>query len=168
MPPFNKSAVDGFACRMTDIQTSLQIIETIPAGTPPEKTILNGQCSRIMTGAMLPEGANCVIMVEETEELACGLIKFNSNKTAINICFKGEDIKKGDLVLNKGALIKPPHIAVLATVGAVNPRVSERVKTAILSTGDELVEPEFLPSLSKIRNSNAWQLMAQVSSAGTI
>ncbi|MEI6899117.1 MAG: molybdopterin molybdenumtransferase MoeA, partial [Bacteroidota bacterium] len=77
MPPFNKSAVDGFACRAADIgfpdegfsPVTLEIREIIPAGIVPEKTILSGLCSRIMTGAMVPDGADCIVMVEDTEVL---------------------------------------------------------------------------------------------------
>ena len=174
MPPFNKSAVDGFACRKDDISIgaqnyeALKVVETIPAGASPEKSILPGQCSRIMTGAMVPEGANCVIMVEQTHELPENRIGYSRSTNSDNICYKGEDIKKDDLVLEKGILIKPQHIAVLASTGAVNPLVAKRVTIAILSTGDELVEPEIIPTNSKIRNSNAMQLMAQVLTTGGI
>ena len=67
MPPFNKATVDGFACRKSELENELEIIETIPAGKIPEKTLATNQCSRIMTGAVVPEGADCVIMVEDAE-----------------------------------------------------------------------------------------------------
>ncbi|MCX6248370.1 MAG: molybdopterin molybdotransferase MoeA [Bacteroidetes bacterium] len=168
MPPFNKSAVDGFACRMEDLDKDLEVIETIPAGKTPEFIVSSGTCSRIMTGAMIPEGTDCVIMVEETKILENGKMRCSIRQTSPNICFQGEDIKAGDLVLPKGTLIKPQHIAVLAAAGAVNPKVSVRVHVGILSTGDELVEPEHIPAPSKIRNTNAFQLAAQVSDAGAI
>jgi molybdopterin molybdotransferase len=174
MPPFNKSAVDGFACKLSDIiafseglnNQPLDVLETIPAGTPPQQCVIPGKCSRIMTGAMVPEGADCVIMVEETTLTGDGKIIFTGPKSAANICFKSEDIRTGDKVLLKGTLMQPQHIAVLASVGAINPMVAEKPRVGILSTGDELVEPSITPSVSKIRNSNAWQLMAQVTSAG--
>jgi molybdopterin molybdotransferase len=168
MPPFNKSAVDGFACRKEDIDHDLEIIETVPAGKTPELTISEGKCTRIMTGAMLPEGSDCVVMVEDTEILENGLMRVNRKRDGGNICFQGEDIKAGDKVLSKGTLIRPQHIAVLAAAGAVNPKVSKQLHVGILSTGDELVEPEHIPSLSKIRNTNAYQLIAQVTAAGAI
>jgi molybdopterin molybdotransferase len=168
MPPFNKSAVDGFACRKEDLDHDLEVIETVPAGKTPEFTITEGKCTRIMTGAMLPEGSDCVVMVEDTEILENGLMRVNRKRDGGNICFQGEDIKAGDKVLSKGTLIRPPHIAVLAATGAVNPKVSKQLHIGILSTGDELVEPEHIPSLSKIRNTNAYQLIAQVTSAGAI
>lgn len=170
MPPFNKSAVDGYACRREDLSGKapdpvfLQVVETIPAGSTPVKSIISGQCSRIMTGAMIPEGADCVIMVEDTIETSKDQIRFSGRNTCSNICFHGEDIRRGDIVLRKGTVIRPAHMASLATVGAVNPMVSKLPGVGILSTGDELVEPEERPSGSKIRNSNAFQLLAQVKS----
>ena len=68
MPPFDKSAMDGYACRYQDIKNELDVIELIPAGKVPEKIISENQCAKIMTGAMIPKGADCVIMIEHTEE----------------------------------------------------------------------------------------------------
>ena len=167
MPPFNKSAVDGFACRKEDIYAEMELMEVIPAGKKPEKDISKGQCSKIMTGAMLPIGADCVVMVEDTFEKD-NKVKFTKENTNSNICLKAEDIRKGDLVLSKGTLIKTQDIAVLASVGAVNPKVFCKPQVGIISTGDELVEPDCIPEISQIRNSNAWQLIAQVHKAGAI
>jgi len=170
MPPFNKSAVDGYACRREDISRQkpdsifLQIVETIPAGTVPGKSITSGQCSRIMTGAMIPKGADCVIMVEDTVETSKDQIRFSGRITSANICSLGEDLRSGDKVLRKGTVVRPAHLASLATVGAVNPMVSKLPRVGILSTGDELVEPGEKPFGSKIRNSNACQLLAQAKS----
>lgn len=174
MPPFNKSAVDGFACLHEDIENAiksnekyvLEIIETIPAGTNPTKSITKGFCARIMTGGMVPSGADCVIMVEDTDLLHDNTIRFTGKHTSTNICFKGEDIHMGDKVLEKGTLIQPQHMAVLASVGAINPLVFDQVKVGVISTGDELVEPDVPPPISKIRNSNAYQLMAQIQKIG--
>jgi len=168
MPPFNKSAVDGYACRMDDPGHDLVVIETLPAGKTPEFQVTGGTCSRIMTGAMLPEGADCVIMVEDTKILDNGRMRPVKNQTTRNICYQGEDLKAGDKVLFAGTRIKPQHIAVLAATGAVSPKVSKQIHVGILSTGDELVEPEHLPPPSKIRNTNAYQLTAQVSAAGAL
>lgn len=192
MPPFNKSAVDGYACRISDlplvmkpdVQTrpaavpshtasrtpggetrhaaSLQMVGIIPAGTVPTHPIGPGECAKIMTGAMVPEGADTVIMVEDTEELPDGRIRFTADTTAPNICYKGEDIRQGDLVLPGGSLISPPGIAVLASVGAVSPTVYKQPKVAVISTGDELVDPKEIPGPAKIRNSNSSQLIAQL------
>ncbi len=167
MPPFDKSAVDGFACRKIDFdkKMELEIIEIIPAGKSPEKSISEGKCSKIMTGAMLPIAADCVVMIEDIEEQE-NTIKFTKESTANNICYLAEDVRINDLVLRKGTLIKPQHIAVLASVGAWKLKVYSKPKVGIISTGDELVEPNVKPVASQIRNSNAWQLMAQAQKAG--
>ncbi len=167
MPPFDKSAVDGYACKKENIFNEMDLIEIIPAGKKPLKKIYSGQCSKIMTGAMLPEGADCIIMVEDIVENK-NKIKFIKEFTNTNICFKAEDIHKGDLVLNKGIIIRPQDIAILASVGKVNPKVSCKPKIGIISTGDELVEPDITPELSQIRNSNAWQLIAQIQKSGAV
>jgi len=161
MPPFAKAAMDGFACRMKDIPETLKIIETIPAGKVPLLPIREGECARIMTGAMMPEGADCVLKVENTREEKSGMIRFTGEKTAGNICFQAEDLRTGEKVLEAGTLIQPAHIAVMASVGAVRPGVAKLPRIAILSTGDELVAPWIKPGISKIRDSNGSQLMAQ-------
>ncbi len=168
MPPFDKSAMDGFACRRTDIQNTLEIIEVLPAGQVPFKKIGFNECAKIMTGAMIPEGADCVLMVEQIETIGSNKIRFNGKNTSNNICYSGEDIKKNDQVLSKGIRIKPQHIAVMASVGCTQPLVYKKLKIGIISTGDELVEPEFYPAQSQIRNSNGYQLIAQVERAGGI
>lgn len=166
MPPFNRSAVDGFACRREDIGMELEVIETVRAGLFPSKTIGIGQCTRIMTGAPVPEGADCVLMVEETLETAPGKIKFTGEKTKINISPFAEDVKIGDLVLKSGTRIGPQHIAIMAAVGCVEPVVSVKPKVAVIATGDEIVEPHLKPGISQIRNSNGYQLAMQAQNAG--
>lgn len=168
MPPFDKSAVDGYACRREDIANILDVIEIIPAGKVPKKMIGKNQCAKIMTGAPVPDGADIVIMVEETRESEQNKIRFTGDKVRVNICYRGEDIQTGKVLLNKGIRIQPQHIAVLGSAGAVNPLVSRLVRLKIISTGDELVEPGQKPSASQIRNSNAYQLIAQAQNAGVI
>jgi len=166
MPPFNKSAMDGYACRRTDLSQKLSVLEIIPAGQTPTQSVDSGQCSKIMTGAQVPEGADTVFMVEYSENVSDGKIRFTGEKTNSNICMKGEDLKEGDLVLISGTLLKPQHIAILASVGCTNPRVYKTPSAGIISTGSELVNPEEKPGLSKIRNSNGPQLFAQATTTG--
>jgi len=166
LPPFNKSSVDGFACRKSDLGNDLEILETIPAGNWPSKSVGTNQCSRIMTGAPVPDGADCVIMVEETEMLPAGLLRFRSTFKKENIAKKGEDVRKGDLVLRAGKIIRPQDIAVMASVGQISVTVSKMPCVAVISSGSELVEPDKIPGLSQIRNSNSSQLMAQIERAG--
>jgi molybdopterin molybdotransferase len=166
MPPFNKSAMDGYACRSTDLKNELEVIEVIPAGHWPEKFVGENQCSKIMTGAPLPEGADTVIMVEYIEQVAGNRIIFTREETKSNVCPMGDDVKIGDIVLKKGTQIKAKHIPVLASVGATRVEVYKRPIVAVVSTGNELVEPETKPQPSQIRNSNGYQLVAQVKELG--
>ena len=166
MPPFDKSAVDGYACRRSDLHLELRVLEVIPAGKVPTKTVNEGECSKLMTGGMLPPGADTVIMVEEVEITGENTIRFSAPKTAPNYCYRAEDIKAEEKVLDNGTLIRAQEIAILASFGCDKPIVFRRPKAGIISTGDELVEPSEKPALSQIRNSNAWQLLAQASNAG--
>lgn len=168
MPPFNKSTVDGFACRKEDLGQNMVIVETIAAGMNPTKVVLAKQCSRIMTGAVLPEGADMVFMVEDSVILPSGEVKYTGSFTKENIAFKGEDIVNGDIVLKKGKLIRPQEVAVMASVGKTSVVVSKKPVVAVISSGDELVEPYSNPGLSQIRNSNAYQLLAQLLRAGAL
>jgi len=168
MPPFDKSAMDGYACRLADLNLDLDVIELIPAGKAPNKTISAGECAKIMTGAMVPEGADCVIMIEETQEIAKNKIRFTKTITKPNITFRAVDVKKGDTVLKSGTLLQPQHIAVLASVGAVKPSVYKKPIVGVISTGDELVEPQDQPSISQIRNSNGFQIIAQIKKMNAI
>lgn len=166
MPPFDKSAMDGYACRQEDLDQSFIVIETIPAGKAPEKKVGKGECSAIMTGAPLPEGADCVIMVEHTRKDDDGKVVFTGKGTKANIAYKAEDVSKGDVLIQKGTFIEPQHIAILAACGYARPEVAVRPRVGIISTGDEIVEPDQQPGISKIRNSNAYQLIGQVQKSG--
>ena len=166
MPPFNKSAMDGYACRRTDLNNELDVVEIIAAGSVPQKVIEANQCSKIMTGAMVPEGSDCVIMKEYVDCPTENTVRFTGNKTNDNICRKAEDVKTGDIVLNKGVKVAPQHIAVLASVGKTQPLVVKKPDVAVIATGSELVAPEFEPSLSQIRNTNSFQLSAQIECVG--
>ena len=168
MPPFNKSVMDGFACRRADLRNELTVVETIPAGAMPEKTIGRNQCAKIMTGAVVPEGADCVIMIEHTEAVAHNRIRFVGKESDSNIAARGEDVKKGDVILRAGVLLKAQHIAVLASCGCARPLVTIAPRVGIIATGDELVEPDQKPTPYQIRNSNSLQLAAQVAGASAI
>lgn len=112
----------------------------------------------------MPTGADCVVMVEDTELVGDEMVRLSQEIAGNNICRKGEDITTGERVLHRGIQIKSSQIAVLATVGAITPLVAKLPRVGIISTGDELVEPRFKPGMAQIRNSNAMQLEAQVRS----
>jgi molybdopterin molybdotransferase len=166
MPSFNRSAVDGYACNRIDLNNDLEVIEVIAAGKVPVRKVGKKQCSKIMTGAMVPEGCNVVFMVEESETLQNGRIRFTGNDPKSNLSVKGEDVIAGDVVLKKNRLILPQDIAIMASVGHTEVRVKKRPIVGIISTGDELINPSEIPEIPKIRNSNAYQLKAQVTRAG--
>lgn len=168
MPPFDKATVDGFACRKADLGKELDILETIAAGMQPQKVISSNQSSRIMTGAAVPQGADMVFMVEDSVVLPSGKVKYSGSFTKENIAYKAEDIKFGDIVLTKGKIIRPQEIAVMAAVGCTTVVVSKKPVVAVISSGDELVEPFTKPGTSQIRNSNAYQLLAQLLRAGAL
>jgi len=166
MPPFDKSAMDGYACRQADLFTDLDVVEVIPAGYEAKKTIGARQCAQIMTGAIIPKGADTVIMVEHTEVLPSDKIRFTGKSSKPNICYLGEDMKKGDRVLDKGTLISSRHIPVLASIGVTEVPVFKSLRVSVVATGTELVEPDKVPGTSQIRNSNASQMIAQLDAIG--
>jgi molybdopterin molybdotransferase len=161
MPPYDKSAMDGFACRREDIDNELQIIEEIPAGKVPVRSIAPGQCARIMTGGMIPAGADYVLMKEHAAIMAFDSIKCSRYSENTNICYRGEDVKSGDRILAAGTRLQPAQLAIMAAAGCVRPGVFALPKVAVISTGNELVEPDKVPGTGKIRNSNGIQLTAQ-------
>ncbi len=166
MPPFNKSMVDGYACRRADLAGELEIVETIQAGTVPAKSVGRHQCAKVMTGAAVPEGADCVAMVEQAKRISERAVQFTDEPVCDYICPRAQDIRAGQAVLEKGCRIGPPHLAVLASVGCVKPLVVRRPAVAIVAGGDELVEPGVRPGPAQIRNSNSVQLAGQLQSAG--
>lgn len=168
MPPFIKSAMDGFACRRQDLDSDLELIEVLKAGAVPIHSIGPNQCTKIMTGGMVPEGADCVFMVEKSNQVDATTVQFAGESTTNNICLKGEDIREGEIVAVAGTRLRPQHIALLASVGCVQPTVVRKPKVGIISTGDELVEPDVKPDISQIRTSNSHQLVAQVIAADAI
>jgi len=168
MPPSDRAVMDGYACRREDLANELTIVETIRAGMLPEKAIGPNQCAKIMTGAPVPKGADCVIMVEFTENPTDSTVRFVGEETEDHIRPQGQDIRAGQVVLLKGTRIRPQHIAVLASVGRAQVRVAKRPRVAVIATGDELVEPRLKPEPWGLRNSNSPQLAAQLEGVGAV
>jgi molybdopterin molybdotransferase len=165
MPPFNKSAMDGYAIQSNDPSQQLQIIETIPAGAVPTRRIQEGQCAKIMTGGMVPEGADKVIKKELTIEKN-GFMEITEEEKNRNICFQAEDIKIGDVVLRKGTLIRPAEIGILASMGLARLAVYKKPRVGIMTTGSELVKPGHPIKEGQIYDSNSYSLAAQVTQTG--
>jgi molybdopterin molybdotransferase len=175
MPPFDKSAMDGYAVigaevapASADRPVTLEVVEEIPAGAVPTRRLSPGQATRIMTGAPIPEGADTVVMVEDTAPLNRGArVQIRrATPTGENICRLGEDIRLGQVVLSAGAFLRPPEIGVLASVGAARVRIHRPPEVAILPTGEEIVEADVTPKPGQIRNSNGPTMCAQVAAAG--
>lgn len=165
MPPFDRSAMDGYAVVAEDCVSppvELTVIEDIAAGHVPARRVLRGQASKIMTGAAVPEGANAVVKFEETEASASARVKIlKSVSKGNNISRCGEDMKIGQVVLQKGMLVRPQEIGILATVGKPNVEVYPAPTVGVASTGSELVDVNSKPSSVQIRNSNGYSLAAQ-------
>lgn len=169
MPRHDVSAMDGYACRKADLDMQLAVIETIPAGKMPTKTVRKGQCARIMTGAPVPRGADTVVKFEDTKvNGSSGSIRIAVRRGNPNIRRRGEDVRRGTVVLQKGTMVTPSTVAVLAAVGISKAEVARRPRVGIIATGDELVEPHKKPTGGQTRNSNGWQLAAQVRETGGI
>ena len=170
LPPYDVSAMDGIALRSADLShvpVTLDIIEDIKAGDMPAKTVQAGQCARIMTGAPVPPGADAVIRVEDTLELAQTRVQISrAVKPGNDIRVQGEGMRDGDVVLTSGTEITPGVIGVLATVKCAQVQVVRHPRVAILSTGNELEDMDDPVDPNKIPNSNSYALMAQVQALG--
>jgi molybdopterin molybdotransferase len=153
--------MDGYALRKEDMDKPLRNIGTIAAGQEPV-SFLKGECVAIMTGARVPECADYVIPYENTEKIDENLVKIIKPTRSSNIAYKSQDIRTGQLVFEKNTLISPAHVAMLASVGCTKPVVFKKPTVIVFSTGDEIVEPDQLPSPNQIRNSNGMQLMSQL------
>jgi molybdopterin molybdotransferase len=162
IPPFDKATVDGYACRRADLGNAMTVVETIPAGHVPARAVGPNQCAKIMTGAAVPQGADCIIMIEQTGTVGGGVIRFTGDQTPDHIFRRATAFRAGQVVLQKGSRIGPQHVAVLASVGCVQPLVARRPAVSVVASGDELVPPGMRPGPSQIRNSNGPQLVAQL------
>ena len=175
IPPKDNSAMDGYALRSQDTMgatkenpVTLDVIEDIPAGYIPRKSVEPGTTSRIMTGAPVPEGADAVIRMEDTEKDGQRVNIYAQTKQGQDIRYAGEDVKEGELVISRGEIIRPAEIGMLASLGRSFVYVYQRPLIAILSTGDELIDIDEIPSPWKIISSNSYSLIAQVMDCGGI
>jgi len=166
MPPFDRATMDGYACRRADLGGRFTVVETIPAGAAPAGAVGPSQCAKIMTGAPVPRGADCVIMIEQTAPAGEDTIRFTGEQTLDNISHRAGFVRAGQVILQKGCRLGPAHIAMLASVGHVRPLVAGRPRVGVIATGDELVPATTAPGPSQIRNSNGPQLLSQLQSMG--
>lgn len=168
MPPWDKSAMDGYAVRSEDVKgpVVLKVVETIPAGKTAKRAVEPGQAIKIMTGAPVPEGADSVVPVERTTGSGEDVQIREAVAAGAHICRKAEDIHAGQVLIKAGSMIRAQEIGIMSTVGVHAPRVFRRPTVAVLTTGDELVEVDKKPAAGQIRNSNAYSIAAQIASIG--
>ena len=170
MPPFARSAMDGYALRAADVASTpvtLAVIEQIPAGYTPRHVVGSGQAAKIMTGAPMPEGADAVQMVERTEgEGKQSVTILQAVSPGENVRHAGEDLQGGASLLQSGAPLDASAMALLAMTGRSVVTVSRRARVAVIPTGDELVPVDEDPGDAKIRESNGHMIRALAEAAG--
>ena len=186
IPPHDNTAMDGYAVQSAstagasqDAPQRLRVIGELAAGYVYEGAVGAGQAVRIMTGAPMPDGADTIVPFEETDEQGLrapgqehgviadvGILK--AAAPGANIRRRGEDVRQGDRVLERGAVLRGPEIAVLASLGVAQAQVVARPRVAILSTGDELLSPGQPPAPGKIYDSNTYGLSALVEQYGGV
>jgi molybdopterin molybdotransferase len=173
LPPFNKSPLDGYALQAKDTEkaklstpVTLTVIEEVRAGYMPKEKVISGTAIKVMTGAPIPEGADVVIQYEDVKRTGNALKLFYPLTAGNNIILAGEDVVKGEMVGARGSLLTPPLVGLLAAIGLAEVPVFNKVRIAILSTGDELLDPSETLYPGKIYNSNLHTLCAFCSNLG--
>ena len=173
VPPFDRSAYDGYAFRAADTETAsrehpaiLRITETVAAGQVPKLPVLPGEAAHVMTGAKIPEGADCVINFERTDFTDDAVSLFGPMKSGDNIVKKGEDVKAGTLLAPCGTVIDAGLAGTLAAQGIPKVSVYRKPMIGLISTGSEVVEADEEQPLGKIRNANRSTFTALLTKEG--
>jgi molybdopterin molybdotransferase len=169
VPPFRNSAMDGYAVRGADVEhpgAKLRVVGAVAAGSLPDRTVGAGEAMRIMTGAPMPDGADTVVRVEDTDNGADVVTITTATAKGLAVRQAGEDLHRGETVLARGTLLRHADIGVLASIGRAKVRVIRRPNVAVLSTGDELVDIDEQPGPGQIRDANRYSLAAAVRASG--
>jgi molybdopterin molybdotransferase len=161
-PPYDKALMDGYAVIASDRQSERQVLEEVAAGDVPRRPVTPGMATRIMTGAPLPEGADAVVPVEQTEMSDEVVVRLHDveMQSGQNVMRMGTSLRAGDVVLRAGAVLRPIETAILAEIGHGIVTVWPRPRVAVLPTGNELVQVGERPARGQIRNSNGPMLVA--------
>ena len=171
IPPADNSAMDGYAVRAADTALApvvLRVGEDLPAGKRSERKLVPGEAARIMTGAALPEGADSVVMIEDTETEGERVRLHRAVSLGQHVRRAGEDVRPGLVIAQPGALLRAPLIGMLAALGRSVVAVRARARVAVLATGDELVEPDRLRDDGRIASSNSYALCAALREIGAL
>ena len=174
LPAAPRSCMDGYALRAQDVfgasemnPAYLESVGAVPIEKPAEFSLRPGECASIVTGGILPEGADAVMMIEHTEELGAGTVEMRKSLApADNVMLKGEDAGAGKVALAAGTLLRPQEIGLLAALGIADVAVHARPRVGILSTGDELVPVAQTPQVGQVRDVNSSTLACSVARAG--
>ena len=174
LPDFPRATMDGYALRASDsfgaseaIPAYLDVVGQVPMGAAPVFSVGRGEAARILTGGMVPEGADAVVMEEFTSAPDAETLEVR-RPAAVgeNVLAVGDDLKKGELILGAGARLRSQDVGALAGVGVTSVEVHRRPRVAILPTGDELVDPRETPRAGQVRDINRFSLAAGVVEAG--
>ena len=169
VPPFRNSAMDGYAVRADDVRDAdarLSVIGAVAAGTMPKGRVSEGEAMRIMTGAPMPDGADTVVRVEDTDNGSDTVTITRATAAGTAVRQAGEDLRRGETILRRGTLLRPAEIGVLASIGRAKVRAIRRPNVAVLSTGDELVDVSETPGPGQIRDANRYSIAAAVRATG--
>lgn len=179
IPPHDNTSVDGFAVRAQDIASAtpdnpvvLTVIEDIPAGKVPHRSVAQGEAVRIMTGAPLPEGADCIVMVEDTDSGSkssrekCSIYKAGS--PGDNVRERGEDVRAGQRIIAKGIKLRPQEVGIIASLGKDEALVAKKPVVAIISSGNEIAMPGQPLQPGQIYDANSFTLANQAEEAGAV
>jgi len=166
LPPFPSSAVDGYAVRAADAGKPLRVLGESAAGRPFEGRVTPGTAARILTGGVVPEGADSVVMVEDVQLSIHHVTVPRGLAAGSNFHKVGADLQPGDLILRAGTQLGAAEIGIAAATGRAEVPVHRRPGVALMSTGDELVEVGKTPGRGQIPDSNRWALLAALREAG--
>src|SRR6266550_3619819 len=169
VPPFRNSAMDGYAVRGDDVVSApveLRVVGEVAAGEFPDRTVGPGEAMRIMTGAPMPEGADTVVRVEDTDNASDVVTIAAATPKGIAVRQAGEDLKDGERVLAAGTVLRAAEIGLLAAVGRARVRVRKRPRVAVFSTGNEIVDLDAPLERGQIRDSNRYTLASAIRTTG--
>lgn len=175
LPAFNRSTVDGYAVRSEDVlhasakaPVPLQLVGAVAMGELPGLKVAAGQCVRVPTGGAVPSGADAVVMQEHTRQEGQVVHVLRPAPTGENVLHRGEDARRGEVVVWKGTRLRPQELGLLAGLGVVEVPCYLPPRVAVFSTGDELVPPDHRPQPGQVRDMNSYTLTAQVAKLGGV